>query len=95
MRPSVRSLGTHVLKCAHIRSQIPIPQRSRRRLCESDEGRLCLWDNYNPVKVRLTADDEEDCTIWLECEALDRIATAFERIADAMTGKAQRDGQKS
>ena len=31
-----------VLKRAHIRSQIPIPQRSRLRLCESAEGRLCL-----------------------------------------------------
>jgi hypothetical protein len=33
---------SYVLKRAHIRSQIPLPQRSRLRLCESDEGRLCL-----------------------------------------------------
>jgi len=39
-----------------------------------------------PVKVQLTAGtDEEDCTVWIECEALDRMATAFERIADAIT----------
>ena len=30
------------LKRAHIRSQISIPQRSRPRLFESDEDRLCL-----------------------------------------------------
>ena len=41
-----------------------------------------------PVKVQLTAGtDEEDCTVWIECEALDRLATAFERIADAMQVK--------
>src|SRR5215469_15971398 len=42
MRSSVRSREPNVLKRAHIHSQIPIPQRSRLRLCESDEGRLCL-----------------------------------------------------
>jgi len=50
---------------------------------------LSTWDNHNPVEVQLTAgSDEEDCTVWIECEALDRIATAFERIADSMNGKA-------
>jgi hypothetical protein len=44
--------------------------------------------NY-PVKIQLTAGtDEEDCTIWVKCEALDRIATAFERVADALAGNA-------
>jgi hypothetical protein len=44
--------------------------------------------NGYPVKVQLSAGtDEEDCTVWIECEALDRLATAFERIADAMTTK--------
>jgi len=42
-----------------------------------------------PVKVQLSSgSDEDDCTIWVECEALERIATAFERIADALTAKA-------
>ena len=41
-----------------------------------------------PVKVQLSAGtDQEDCTVWIECEALDRLATAFERIADAMTAR--------
>jgi hypothetical protein len=44
--------------------------------------------NAYPVRVQVMAGtDEEDCTVWIECEALDRMATAFERIADAMTAK--------
>lgn len=43
-----------------------------------------------PVKVQLSAGtDQDDCTIWIECEALDRLANAFERIADAMTARKQ------
>jgi len=51
---------------------------------------LSTWDNHNPVRVELTTSskEDEDCTVWMRCDPLERMASAFERIADAMTGKA-------
>ena len=46
---------------------------------------LCSGRNNYPVKVQLTAGtDKKRCTVWIECEALDRMASAFERIATAL-----------
>ena len=40
------------------------------------------------VKAELTAGTDEDaCTVWIKCDALDRMANAFERIADAVIAK--------
>lgn len=44
-----------------------------------------LYSTPNGYPVRLALVECEDLTVILECEALDRMADAFERIADAMT----------